>query len=132
MLFGSLGLSTIEPYTIMFYPLSSSVSLSCVGIGISPWHRLKDRNFIFNVYVHIYPPYMNIKYLVILTGNFLNGNHFVIFPHTDSCRDIILHVLTYLFFTFIHKRNNATVTYFLKFMTIFLKFICSLLLTHVL
>ena len=29
--------------------------------------------------VHIYPPYMHIKYLVILTCSFLNGSHFGIF-----------------------------------------------------
>ena len=34
-------------------------------------------------------------------------------------------VPVYLFFTFIHKRNNATVTIFLKFMSIFLKSIFS-------
>ena len=32
-------------------------------------------------------------------------------------------MLKYLFITYIHKRNNATGTYFLKFVSIFLKFI---------
>ena len=36
----------------------------------------------------------------------------------------------YIFFTYIHNRNNATVTYFLKFISIFLKFIYSLLLIN--
>ena len=31
----------------------------------------------------------------------------------------ILHTLMYLFFTYIGKPNNATVTYFLKFMSIY-------------
>ena len=31
----------------------------------------------------------------------------------------ILHILMYLFFTYIGKGNNATVTYFLKFMSIY-------------
>ena len=34
---------------------------------------------------------------------------------------LVLHVLVYLFFTFIHKRSNATVTFFLKFMSNFLE-----------
>ena len=37
--------------------------------------------------------------------------------HLDSYRDFILHILMYIFFTYIHKKNNATVTYFLKFMS---------------
>ena len=48
--------------------------------------------------------------------------------HTDCYRDFILHILVYLFFTFIHKRNNASVTFFLKFMSIFSKSMYSLLL----
>ena len=39
--------------------------------------------------------------------------------HIDSLRDFILHILMYLFFTFIQKRNNANVPFFLKFMSIF-------------
>ena len=56
---------------------------------------------------------------------FLNGNHFWYFPlicypaHIDSHRDFKLHILMYLFFTYIHKRNNITVTYYLKFLTIY-------------
>ena len=45
--------------------------------------------------------------------------------HTDSHRDFILLVPLYLLFTFIHKRNNATVAFFLQFMSIFLKSIYS-------
>ena len=72
ILFGSLGLSTKEPYTIMNFP-------SCVVIGIDvginvgivicahpPWHRVRYRNFIFGIPMHICPPYMHIKFLVIL------------------------------------------------------------------
>ena len=36
--------------------------------------------------------------------------------YIDSYRGFILHILMYLFFTHIDKWNNATVTYFLKFM----------------
>ena len=35
-----------------------------------PWHRVRHRNFIFGIHVHIYPPCMHIKYLVILTCSF--------------------------------------------------------------
>ena len=39
--------------------------------------------------------------------------------HISSHRDFISHILKYLFFFYIHtQRNNATVTYFLKLMTI--------------
>ena len=39
----------------------------------------------------------------------------------DSCRDFILHLLMYLFFTYIHKMTNSIVTCFLKFLSILLK-----------
>ena len=76
----------------------------------SPWHRIIHRNLaaILVFFFHL------------------------LFCHTDSHRDFILHILMYIFFTFVHTRNNATVTYFLKFMTIFLKFIYSLPLTRAL
>ena len=41
--------------------------------------------------------------------------------YVDSHRDFISHILKYLLFNYTHKRNNATVTYFLIFMSIFLK-----------
>ena len=46
--------------------------------------------------------------------------------HIDCHRDFILQKHMYLILTYIHKRNK--ITYFLKFMNIFLKLICSLLL----
>ena len=73
-------------------------------------HRVRCRNFILGIHMHICPPYMHIKYLVILTCRF---------SMAASHGDFISHILKYLFFTCIHKRNNATVTYFLKFMNIF-------------
>ena len=102
--------------------------LALLSVHTSPCHRVRHRNFIFDIHMHMCPPYMHIRYLVILTCSFYMGSHFDIFLWfaTGSHRDFISHVLTYLFFTFIHKR-----TYFLKFMIIFLKFIYSLLLTHV-
>ena len=45
---------------------------------------------------------MHIKYLVTL----------ICYPaHIDSHRDFISHVLKYLFFTYTHKRNNATAAF---------------------
>ena len=95
-------------------------------VQTSPIHRIIHRSFIFGTHVHLCPSYMYIKYLVILTCSFLNGSHFgtslFCYPaHTDSHQDFMLHILMYPFFTFIHKRNNATVTFYLKFMSIFLK-----------
>ena len=30
-----------------------------------PWHRVRHTNFIFGIHMHICPPYIHIKYLVI-------------------------------------------------------------------
>ena len=71
LLFGSFGLSTKEPYTIMLCP-------SCVVVGIVlRWHRCLctpppgiglDIETLYLVY--ICPPYVHIKYLVILTCSY--------------------------------------------------------------
>ena len=128
-IFGSFGLSTKEPYTIMNYLSSLSLALASSSVHTSPWHRVRHRNFIFGIHIHIYPPYMHIKCLVILACSFKMAAILVVFFNLLSCpyshRDFILHTLMYLFFTFIHKMNNATVSYFLKFMSIFLKFFTS-------
>ena len=66
---------------------------------------------------------MHNKQLVILTCIF-KWQPFWYFCYpafTDSHSDFISHVLKYLFFTRIHKRDNATLAYFLKFMSIFFK-----------
>ena len=97
------------------------------------WHHLctpppvtgLDRNFIFGTHLHICPPCMHIKYLVILTCDFSMAAILVLFFDMLSClhrQSWRLHIAYthYLFFTFIHKRNNATVIFFLKFMSIFL------------
>ena len=44
-----------------------------------------------------------------------------------SHRDFISHILMYLLFTYIHTRNNATVIFFMKLISIFLKIIDSIL-----
>ena len=71
LLFGSFGLSTKEPYTIMLCP--SSLASSSSSVHTSPWHMVRHRNFIFGIHMHIFPPpppYVHIKYLVILTCSF--------------------------------------------------------------
>ena len=75
IIFGSFGLSTKEPYTILLCPsslvlvsLASALALS--SVHTSPWHRIRHRNFIFGIHIHTSPPYMHIKYLVILTCSF--------------------------------------------------------------
>ena len=91
-------------------PVSSALASY---VNTHPRHRVRNRKFIFGMNMPICPWYFSL----------------IFYPaHTDSCRDFIVHIPMYLFFTYIHKRNNATVTYFLKFMSIFLKFIYSLLL----
>ena len=39
-------------------------------VHTSPWHKFRHRNFIFSIHMHICPPYVHIKYLVILTCSF--------------------------------------------------------------
>ena len=73
--FGSFGLSTKGPCTIMLC-LSLVVSeSSCIGVSIGicahpPRHRVICRNFIFGIHMHICPPHIHMKYLVILTCSF--------------------------------------------------------------
>ena len=78
LLIGSFGLSTKEPYTVMLCPslASSALVSSASSVHTSPWHMVRHRNFIFGIHMHICPPHVQIKYLVILTCSFLNGSHF--------------------------------------------------------
>ena len=122
-IFGSFGLSTKEPYTIM---LCRWCHWHASSVHTSPSHKVRHRNFIFGTHIHICPPYMHIKYLVILACIF-NWQPFWYFSliccpvHTDSHRDFILHILMYLFFSFIHKRNYGTVNFFSGIYEHFLK-----------
>ena len=78
-----------------------------------------EGNFTFGIHMHACPPHMHIKYLVFKWQPFWYFSLICCPAHTDSHRDLILHILMYHFFTFIHKRNNATATFFLQFMSIF-------------
>ena len=69
--FGSFGLSTKEPYTIMLCASWSLASvLALASVHASPCYRLRHRNFIFGIHMHTYSLHMHIKYLVILTCSF--------------------------------------------------------------
>ena len=71
---GFLAHLVYQPKSLMqscFVRRASSASFS---VHTSPSHRFKHRNFIFGIHVHICPPNMHIKYLVILT--YINGIHF--------------------------------------------------------
>ena len=61
--FGSFGLSTKEPYIIM-------LCLLCIGVGIICahllWHMVRHRN----IHMYICPPYVHIKYLMIVICSF--------------------------------------------------------------
>ena len=88
--------------------------------------RVRHRNFIFGIHMHIctYICTSNIQWfwLVVFKWQPFWCFSLICCPaQIDSNRDFILHILMYLFFTFTHKRNNATVTFFQKFMNIFLK-----------
>ena len=45
-------------------------ALASTSMHTSPWHLVRCRNFIFCIHMHICPPHMHIKYLVILTCSF--------------------------------------------------------------
>ena len=77
-LFGSFGLSTKEPYTIMLCLSSLALVLSSSSVHTSPWHRVRHRNFIFGIYMHI-------KYLVIPTCSFQMAAILVFFFDLLSC-----------------------------------------------
>ena len=114
-------------------PASLASASALMSVHTSLRHRVRHRNFIFGIHMLLCPSHMHMKYLVILTCSFYMAAILVIcYSHTDSLRDFILHILMYILFIFIHKKNKATITLFLKLMSIFLKFTYSLLLTHVL
>ena len=57
--------------------LSVTVGIGVIVIGIvgvicahPVWHRVRHRIFIFSIHVHICPPHVHNKYLVILTCSF--------------------------------------------------------------
>ena len=53
VLFGSFGLSTKEPYTIMLYPSSLTLALLASLASSSSVHRVRHRNFIFGIHMHM-------------------------------------------------------------------------------
>ena len=69
--FWLFGSSTREPYTIILCASTSWVSLvsSLVSVHTFPCHRIRHRNFIFDILMYMCPPYMHIRYLVILICN---------------------------------------------------------------
>ena len=70
-IFGSFGFSTKEPYTIMLCRCHwHRPALASVSVHTSPWHMVRHRNFILGTHTLICPPYMHIKYLMILTCSF--------------------------------------------------------------
>ena len=72
--------STKRAYVIMICPSCIVVVrhqrrhrpalVSLASVHSPPSHRIQDRNFIFNMNMHMCPQYMHIKYLVILTCSF--------------------------------------------------------------
>ena len=86
-------------------PVSASAVLS---VHTSPWHMVRHRNFILGTHMHICPPYMHIKYLMILTCSFLMAAILVFFfdliscPHRQSQR---LHITyTYVSLIYLHTQ----------------------------
>ena len=117
------------PETIVLCPSGVIIwhrPAASLSVGTSPSHRFKHRNFTFGIHMHLCPSHMHIKYLTILTCSFSMVAILVLFSdwysaHVDNHRDFILHILMHLFFTYICKRNDATVTFFSKIYEHFLK-----------
>ena len=85
-----------------------ALALASLSVHTSPWHMVRHRNFILGTHVQICPPYMHIKYLMILTCSFKWQPFWyfslICYPaHIGSHRDFISHILKYLLFTYIHK-----------------------------
>ena len=73
--FGSFGLSTKEPYyshalSVVRPPASALASALASSVHTSPSYRIKHRSFIFGTNVQLYPSYMHVKYLIIVTCSF--------------------------------------------------------------
>ena len=129
--FGSFGLSTKEPYTIM-----NCRSFVVIGIVLHQrWHHHHLCTPPPGTWLDIEASYL--VYLCTCAQQIFNDSDVVFkwqpfwyfslicYPvHTGSHRDFTSHVFKYLFFSYIH----ATVAYFLKFVRIFSKFTYPLLL----
>ena len=109
-----------EPYTIMLSAISSLASSSS-------WHQHQRHLFApllatgLNIKLHIYlcSSCMHIKFLVILVVVVFKQQPFWYFPFI--CYPVLVDShWDFIFFTYIHKRSNATVTYFLKFMNMYI------------
>ena len=119
--------SLIQSCFVHHHPVSA---LALVCVHSSPWHRVRHRSFMFGTHMHLCPSHTHIKYLAILTCSFQMAAILVLFfdllccPYRQSQKLHIAYCI-YFLFTFIHKRNDATTIFFLKFMSIFLKFTYS-------
>ena len=74
-------------YTVMLCPSSFALlsSLASSSVHTSPWHRVRHRNFIFGIHMHICPTCVHIKYLVIVTCSFQMAAILVPFFNLLSC-----------------------------------------------
>ena len=109
------------------------------SVHTSPWHRVKHRNFIFGTQMHKCPQictsniswfwHVVFQWMTVILVFFFN---LLFCRYRHSYRFHIANTYVSQSLLSYTKRNNTTVTYFLKFRTIFLKFMYSLLLTHVL
>ena len=86
-----------------------------------------DKETSYLVYICTYVPHIctsNIKWFQLVVFKWQSFWYFSLIchpAHIDSHRDFILHILMYLLFTYIHTRNNATVTFFSEIYKHFLK-----------
>ena len=64
---------------------ASALAVALSSVHTSPWYMGRHRNFILGTHMHICPPYMHIKYLMILTCSFSMAAILVFFFDLLSC-----------------------------------------------
>ena len=89
----------------LVWPESYATLALLVSLHTSPRHKIKHRNFTFGADVHLYPLYMTIKYVIILTYSCKMAAIVVIFfnwvycPHSHT--DLILHIQVYASYVYL-------------------------------
>ena len=117
-----------RPVSVLASALASSVHTSPgTGLDIESSYLVHICTYVSHMYIS------NILWFwhVIFKWQLFCYFSLICYPvNIDSHRDFMSHLLKYLFFTYIHKRNNVTAAFFLKFMRIFLKSIDFTSLSH--
>ena len=128
---GFLDHLVYQPKSLFNCALSVIIGIGVIIIGIiiicAPPSTGLDIETSYLVHICTYVPYKcteNIQWFCIVVFKWQPfWFFFICYPaHIGSHRDFISHILKYIIITYKHKRYNATtITYLLKFMSIFKK-----------